>query len=73
MGYTVHHMSKTEWWKMRASKADLAALRSVAETFALPASATIWFLVREKQRELGLDVAQSKAPAGSKKRRSRAA
>lgn len=68
MGYTVPHM-KTEWWKMRASKADLAALRSVAETYALPASATIWFLVREKQRELGLDVPSAGGATRSKKRR----
>jgi hypothetical protein len=63
-------MTKSEWWKMRASKADLAALRSVAETLALPASATVWFLVREKQRELGLEVPSA---TRSKKRRARAA
>jgi hypothetical protein len=63
-------MTKTEWWKMRASKADLAALRSVAQTLALPASATVWFLVHEKQRELDK---QSPPATGSKKRRPRAA
>jgi hypothetical protein len=64
-------MTKTEWWKMRASKADLAALRSVAETLALPASATVWFLVHEKQREL--DKQSQPRGTASKKSRRRAA
>jgi hypothetical protein len=63
--YTVQHM-KTEWIKKRASRADLDALQSVATTLGLDASATLWFLVREKQRELGLTPSPAqRAPAAA--------
>jgi hypothetical protein len=71
VGYSVPDM-KTHWLRKRASKEELDALRSVAEKLGLDASTTLWFLVREKQRELGIEV--PKAGAGrSKKRRARAA
>lgn len=69
MRYTVLHM-KTEWLKKRASQSDLDALQSVAETLGLDASATLWFLVREKQRELAEQAARATPrAAGSKRRR----
>lgn len=64
---------KTEWLKIRASKTDLEALQSVAETLVLDASTALWFVLHEKRRLLALEAVQGNAATGSKKRRSRAA
>ncbi len=70
MGYTVAYM-KTEWLRKRASREDLDALQSLAKKLGLDASSALWFVVREKLRELDQQ-SQPRGTAGKKSRRSAA-
>jgi hypothetical protein len=63
---------KTQRLFFRASPEDLEVLRSVADTLGLAVSQAIFTVLREKRRELGLDVPKATAARSKKQRKSAA-